>query len=631
MPFFRTDISDFAQLRGVPGNVYIDKTREIARLADPGQPSTLFLSRPRRFGKTLLVSTLEALFQGRQDLFAGTWLGQPDHWDWTQPPYTVIRLDMTEITGSLRDLSVLEKDLYAGVTDLYAQFALSLPVVEHRAFTLFRLLIERLAARAGQGVVVLVDEYDRPLVQNMSRPDLLPDILETMQDFYGILKSRRRDIHFTFMTGTTRVARAGLFSGANHFHDLSFAVPAGTLLGYTRADMHNNADFMASVVLCARNLGCSVPSLLAALEDHYNGYRFADRGEPVCNPYSLNACLQQLLDPDTALSWDLDNLPNVWVESGQSRLLFSAWRNHLRSASAPKFPDTLLQADISAVQKSNFDVADPDLLILMYQAGYLTRKQIRDPATEAWRDVPYFPNREVALTYHQTFLDWFGKELARWRTEGTVPRQFRPLRAAVERRTASALSGAVNDLLALMPYTLHTPATRKENAAITMANYEVYCQLFLFMALHAVADEATPEMAAHRGRMDLGVPVDGHILIFELKVDSSADRAGRQALARGYASRWRGSDRAVTICGLNFNTATHQLDGCVLWELGRFDQETRMWDREPFAGTSLYTLDVMAAQDFDRERFVAEHTIQWHDQDLPQTTIPLRPLYLGHG
>lgn len=627
--FFPTEFSEFADLRRAAGHVYIDKTRQISALVPIGRPAARFLSRPRRFGKTLLVSTLEALFQGRHELFAGTWIGDSGYWDWKQKPYPVIRLDMAHYNEpGAEPIGHVKRLMQQMLQEQYEKFDLSPPEPDTSLAVSLANLIRTLHRARARKVVILIDEYDTPVTANLHRPEVLDSMLELMRSFYGTLKRYQPHIHFTFMTGITRIARAGLFSGANHFTDLSFETPSSILLGYTRADMHNSTELMAGMAQGAYNLGCSVPTLLEALEHHYNGYLFAEGGEPVYNPFSLNACLEALQDPAKAQRWTLDNLPNFWAASGQTQFLFSVWRRHLQGTSALQFADTLWQASIRTVEEANFDVNTPDLFTLMYQTGYLTRKRIQNPDTGVQKDVTAFPNREVEITCRQSFLKWLQGQTARWRTDGHAPPLFQQLRMAVETRTAAAVSGAVNDLLATIPHTLHVPAVaRKEDRDKTITEYEIYCQATLFSVLRVVADDVhlQPELAAHRGRMDLGVPVGDHILIFELKVDRSADQAGKQALARGYASLWRSSARNVTLLGLNFNTGTHQLDGCVQWDLGQFDSHReREWDREPFADMSLYTMDLMAKQDLDREKFVAAQVVVWHDQYRPQMDRPSR-------
>lgn len=603
---FPTQFSEFVDLKRAHGCVYIDKTRQIADMVPGDRPAALFLARPRRFGKTLLLSILEALFQGQRQLFEDTWLGQSGHWDWAQPPYPVIRLDMAlapgrPLTGDpLETATAVAGRIQRQLERLYREFSIPLPGHDDIADLLGHLIysIRRVWQRK---TVVLMDEYDAPITQNMEHPDVQEEILRLMHAFYGTLKRESIHIHFTFMTGITRVARTGLFSGANHFADLSFDPSSSTLLGYTQADLHNSAGIMAGVEVGARHLECSPQALLDALEYHYNGYQFSAGGEPVYNPFSLNSCLNQLQNPAQAKNLGLDHLPNFWAESGTPRFLFGAWHQNLATT-----PADLMQVDIRTVEKINFNVAAPDLATLMYQSGYLTRKQVLDSATGTWQPALAFPNREVELTYRESFLDWLREQTEQWQATGDIPHLFHHLHQAVQTRGVQEIHHAVNAVLTALPYVLHVSGAKGDRG---IQDYEVYYQSLLFLMLSLVAGRVEVEGVVHRGRFDLGVTGGGHILIFELKVNGNAEQAVRQAMARQYASPWQDGSRPVTVLGLNFNSSTRRLANCVKWELGFFVPETQMWNREPFQDIALASLQLLDAA--DRERFAATCAVDW--------------------
>lgn len=612
--FLPTDIDSFALLQSRAEYIYIDKTREIADMLAESGSSTLFLSRPRRFGKTLLISILESLFQGDQQSFAGTWLGQPGHWDWTQPEYPVIRLNMAMHPGGFPDGTWMKRvhhtfrRIQTQMKRLYRQFSIPLPDPDDIADLLGHLIYSVRQVRQCP-VVVLIDEYDAPITMHMEHPDAMQEMLDLMRAFYGVLKTERAHIHFTFMTGITRIDQAGLFSGANHFWDLSMDPACSTLLGYTRTDMHDSADLMASVAQCAHNLGCSPQECLDALEQHYNGYLFAPEGETVCNPFSLNACLGQLQNPASAKPWKLDNLPNYWARSGQPWMLFAAWRRNLDYA-----PSTLLQTDIDRIEKACLDVASPDLFTLIYQSGYLTRKQIQDPDTGERKYVPDYPNREVEITYLNSFQEWLEDQIRQWQTGGNEPLLTRHLREAVRKRSAQDISRSVNTLQLAIPHGLHLS---KSSAGKTLYDYEVYCHERLYTMLRmAVAGELHSELDAGRGRLDLALRMDNHILIFELKVNGDAEQAGKQVLARMYPAPWQDGTKAVTIFGLNFDSGKCILETCVKWDLGFFDIQKGKWDREPFTDHVLEQLRGLPTPEA-RDEFVARQTVRWHEKEMP--------------
>ena len=306
-------VDDFGDIQSHPRYLYVDKTSSIGTLFSAEQTGPhMFLARPRRFGKTLLISLLESLFQGRRDLFAETWIGQEGHWDWEHNGHPVLRLDLSlrglhdaqrlaHVLGHLVQTQAARHDL---------QLASSLPP-DVQLVDLIRLLAEK----SGRKVVVLIDEYDMAITENLGRPDVLDDILDVMRAFYGALKTSVRYIRFTFVTGITHFARTSLFSGANHLTDLSFHPQWNVLLGFTQAELHHDPDMVALVQHCAAHLACAPEELYEALEYHYNGYRFARHGTPVFNPYSLAGCFDALGNPAQAGHWSLRNLPHFWAES----------------------------------------------------------------------------------------------------------------------------------------------------------------------------------------------------------------------------------------------------------------------------------------------------------------------------
>ena len=245
--------------------LYVDKTRCIADLMHP-QNQFVFLARPRRFGKSLLVSTLEALFQGERELFAGTWIHGND---WAWEPHAVLRLSMTEKrTGDL------ETSLRNRMTLLYQEHEMKMPIGDWSASELLEALIKRLARECK--VVVLIDEYDAPIHQNLERPDLLPDIRNTLRQFYGVLKDCEDDLHFAFLTGVTRFARTSIFSGLNNLIDVSFEPAFSDLLGFTEAELDRYlTPYMETMAQTQRR---SLRAVRRAVREWYDGYLRRKRG-----------------------------------------------------------------------------------------------------------------------------------------------------------------------------------------------------------------------------------------------------------------------------------------------------------------------------------------------------------------
>lgn len=595
-------ISNFRRMRRNPGYVYIDKTEPIADLLGDGSQTALFLARPRRFGKTLLVSTLEALFQGQRELFADTWIGQDDHWDWNQPARPVIRLDMS--LRNIRDPDKLEQRTRRKVERIYRKFSVPL-VYAHDADVLLEELIEEVAEMAQQEVVVLIDEYDTPITENIDRPAVQEDMLSFLRAFYGVLKSHSEYIHFTFMTGITRLARTGLFSGANHMIDLSFAARCSALLGFTQDELEHHPDIAACVAQGAHTLQCSPQEFRETLEHYYNGYQFARGGEPVYNPFSLIYCLHLLRDPAEAARWSLTHLPNAWAESGSPALLFRFLGGHLVSASPH-----MLAADLATIEKTSFDISAPHLATLMYQGGYLTRKSVWNARADTWMEQLAFPNREVEITYSESFRDWQESRMVQWAREN--PQEGSQLadwmRQALHTRDAQALYRTLDTYVESFPYPLH--ASRDDDPKDTY-DYEFYYQALMYAAFKMATRHVRAEIPTAQGRADITVELHSHILICELKVNGSADEASKQALARQYASPYLDQAKSVTVFGLNFDTARRALEHCVKWDLGCFRLASGHWDREPFGNISLSDLRLLPAA--ERETLIRQETVLWHE------------------
>lgn len=585
-------IADFSQLQypdaGFDAYAYVDKTPLIAQLAS--RTAHLFLVRPRRFGKTLLVSALQHLFQGNRAAFRGTWMDQPGHWDWTQT-YPVLRLDMD--LRNIHDPADLEQALQHYLWQLAGDAAVQVYASQHRThrgaageinveFTvpadhMLHSCIQYLAAQHPRHqIVVLVDEYDMPINENLDRTGV-EDIVDVMRAFYGALKRSMPLIRFTFVTGITRFARTGLFSGANHLVDISHRLKYNTLLGITQEELGRGV-LREHVQACAHNLGVSLSETYAALRQQYNGYCFSPRGEAVYNPFSLLHCLDLMADPDEGRALSLDDLPNYWAESGNTSLLhrIQTVRSGMMTWSGGK------THDIAEVSHVTYDVRKPDVTALLYQAGYLTYHIRPDNANggETYLD---FPNREVRVTFEGPLRQWMRNQLPTATGIQETPR-LSPLvpvlYQAWTQRDMPALCQALNQYLRLVPYPLH-PA---RDQAKTVLDYEFFYQAALYGPLQLLGLQTWVEVPLGKGRTDLMVAMGyEHVCLVEIKLNGTADQALRQVLARDYMMQSARDGLSVTAMGINVDTRVRRVTECVKWELGQCDLRTGLWEYEPFA------------------------------------------------
>ena len=298
------------------GFLYVDKTAGIRELIRPafGQ---YFLSRPRRFGKSLLISTLKAIFQGRRELFAGLALDRSDY-DWKR--YPVIHLDLG--TAAARTAEELEIGLgeYVKENADAAGIALGNATSSSR----FRELVLKLSAREGK-VVILVDEYDKPLLGHLGEPSA-KDIQRALKSFYGVVKGTEAHQRFVLLTGVSKFSKVSVFSDLNNLTDLTMDARTATLLGYTQAELE--ANFPDYIEALAAQIGKSREATLAELRLWYDGYRFEETAETVYNPVSVMKCFQER------------KFKNYWFETGTPTFLVDLLRRMPVSLGGREFAQT---------------------------------------------------------------------------------------------------------------------------------------------------------------------------------------------------------------------------------------------------------------------------------------------------
>ncbi|MDR3093774.1 MAG: AAA family ATPase [Bacteroidales bacterium] len=366
-------IQSFEKLRS-EGFLYVDKTKEIHRLTSS---NIVFLSRPRRFGKSLLVSTLGELYKGNQSLFEGLYIY--DKWDWTQQ-YPVIRIDWTNIEHGSRE--EMERSMLGF---LKRQAALSdISLVSEYAADCFAELIESLHRKEGNKVVVLIDEYDSPILDTMNQPEA-DGVRKFLQSFYKRLKANDDHLKFIFLTGVTKVAKVSIFSVLNSPDDITINDKYASICGYTQEELERN--FSEHIDDTAVRLEMTRENLLAKIRKMYDGYTW-DGKTSVYNPFS------------TLMFFENKKFSNYWFETGTPTFLI----NRLKKQGLAK---TVLEPVI--VDSSAFDSYDPDALgdiPLLFQTGYLTVKDEKMTDGDA-RYRLEVPNLEVRESLMKHLLNTF--------------------------------------------------------------------------------------------------------------------------------------------------------------------------------------------------------------------------------
>ncbi len=370
------DVQSFEKMR-TENYLYVDKTRHIYRMITEG--TFYFLSRPRRFGKSLLVSTLDCLFQGRKDMFEGLWIAEQRDWDWQ--PHPVVMLDFNLIPGDTPEQ--LQHYLAQQLEDIADEADISLQ--SDLPAILFKRLIVKLYKKTGKPVVVLIDEYDKRIIEHLGKGREHLEIAKANRDvlkqFFGVLKGQSvsSKLRLVFLTGVSRFSKISLFSDLNNLRDISMVEPYADMLGYTQEELE--VCFAKPIVRLAEKFGWTTFQVFAALARKYNGYRFSDALVRVYNPFSVLNALN-----DSALR-------DYWFESATPSFLVNLLRQEQYN-----LPE-IEELQVSRTIFTNFELESLWPEALLYQTGYLTIQDVQDGIYTL-----NYPNQEVKHAFSEALL-----------------------------------------------------------------------------------------------------------------------------------------------------------------------------------------------------------------------------------
>ena len=518
-------LQSFAEVRRT-GSVYVDKTDLVYRLVTGTKYN--FLSRPRRFGKSLLVSTLEAYFQGRKELFAGLAMEGLER-DWVK--YPVLHLDLSGVNYSR------EGKLEAGLNGVLSSWEqeycgeVSGDIFEVR----FRRVIERAHARTGRQAVVLVDEYDKPLLDAIDDEELLARNQDALRGFYGVLKGMDEHLRFVFLTGVTRFAHLSLFSGLNNLNDISLDAQYAALCGITEGELR--ANFGEGVRKLAERQGQTVEEAYGKLKEMYDGYRFSpDVQAGVYNPFSLLMALEK------------GEYGRYWYETGTPQFLFKLMvQDRVRVAELGSY--LMDESDLAAR-----GVAELGAAAALYQTGYLT--------IESYADGLYtmrLPNGEVEEAFFKGLLRYL------FPRNGRAVVSIRTFTGQIQAGQAAELMAGLHAFLAWGDYRVAGEA-------------ELYFQNVMLIIFKLLGQDARAEYAMGDGRIDLVVETPRFIYLFEFKLDKSAEAALAQIEEKGYVAPFALGRRAVVKLGVNFSSKTRNIAGCIIRSEGQDDVRMAVQD-----------------------------------------------------
>jgi len=502
-------IQTFENIR-TDGYLYMDKTALVYELVKGGK--YYFLSRPRRFGKSLLISTLEAYFQGRKELFRGLAIEQLEK-DWTQYPVLHLDLNAGKYNTSEALTSLLATQL------CYWENTYGSSTAEKTLSERFKGIIRRAYEQTGQKVVILVDEYDKPLLQVFGNKELQDDYRATLKAFYGVEKTMDGYIQFAFFTGVTKFSKVSVFSDLNNLTDITMDRRYAEICGFTEQEIHARLD--AEVEKLAEEQGLTHEACYAQLREYYDGYHFHPLAAGVYNPYSLLNAL------------DRREFGGYWFETGTPSFLVEAMRH------ANFRLDDMSQQRVTANLLGSIDNYSNDPLPLLFQSGYLTISSY-DPRFKKY--TLRHPNREVA----EGFTDYLVPYYAPAANRGSL--YIENFIADVEGGQPEAFVGRLDMLFARGDYQIAGDA-------------ELYFQNVLYVIFTMMGFYTEVERHTTDGRMDMVIQTPDYVYIFEFKLDKSADEALQQIEDKQYAKPFEHDSRKLYKIGINFSTQTRRMEG----------------------------------------------------------------------
>ena len=498
-------VQTFSEIRE-EGHCYVDKTPLIYQMTTTGK--YYFLSRPRRFGKSLLVSTLQAAFSGQKDLFNGLFL--ENNWDW-QTVYPVLNLSLG--SGIHENRSILDGVLASTIAEIAQVYCIEL--VESSTSLRFKELIRKLHAKYAQRVVILIDEYDKPILDNIDRPEIAAEMREGLKNFYSVIKDSDAHVKFALLTGVSKFSKVSLFSGLNNLKDITLDPRYATLCGYTESDIHDVfSDYLQGIDF-------------DQLRQWYNGYNFL--GEKVYNPY------------DVLLFLDLRLYRNYWFETGSPGFLIKLIQE--RHYAISNLESVLASDELLG----SFDIEHIQLETLLFQTGYLTIDKVESLGSSVFYTLKY-PNIEVKSSLTNSLLTHLTQ------TPAANVRNQKIIYHALQQGDMPTIKEQFHAFFASIPHDWY----RKN----LLSGYEGYYASIVYCYFAALGLDVTAEDTTNKGRIDLTVKLDNRIFLIEFKVishDKKPSNALRQIKEKHYQEKFQNQGFKLYLVGVTFNKNTRNI------------------------------------------------------------------------
>ena len=508
-------IQNFEKIRK-EGYFYIDKTALVYQLVKTG--SYYFLSRPRRFGKSLLISTLEAYFQGKKELFTGLAVEKLEK-DWIQ--YPILHLDLN--IGKYDAPDSLDKILNDHLELWESQYGTR--PSEVTSALRFKGVVSRAYEQTGQRVVILVDEYDKPMLQAIGNQELQKEYRNALKPFYGVLKTMDGCIKFALLTGVTKFGKVSVFSDLNNLNDLSMWNKYIDICGISDKELQENLE--EEMHEFAEAQGMTYEQFRDKLREYYDGYHFTQNSIGIYNPFSLlNA-------------FDRKEFGSYWFETGTPTYLIELLKRYHydleHMAHAETYADVL-----------NSIYGDEEPLPVIFQSGYLTIKGYNE---EFGLYRLGFPNREVEEGFVKFLIPYYTR-FNKIEAPFEIQRFVQEIRAG----EPDAFFRRLQSFFADTPYEL-------------VKDLELHYQNVLFIVFRLVGFYVKAEYHTSQGRIDLVLQTDKYIYVMEFKLDGTAEEALHQINDKQYALPFAADSRKVLKIGVNFSNTTRNIERWVVEEL----------------------------------------------------------------
>src|SRR5574344_1204190 len=498
-------IQNFEKIRN-DGYVYVDKTELIYKLADTG--SYYFLSRPRRFGKSLLISTMDAYFSGKRELFKGLAIEKLEQ-KWTK--YPILHLDLN--TAKYEDKGSLEGVLNDSLS--YWEQSYGTSPTEVTLELRFKGIVRRACEKTGERVVILVDEYDKPLLQTIDNEELQDEYRSTLKAFYSVLKTQDQYIKFGFLTGVTKFGKVSVFSDLNNLDDISMDERYIDICGMTEKEIHSYFD--EEIAALGEKNGMDKDECYEYLKNQYDGYHFETDTIGIYNPFSLLNTLAK------------KKFKDYWFETGTPSFLVQLLKQSDYDL------NNLQEEQQSADMLNSIDSMSKDPIPIIYQSGYLTIKGYDERFK--WYRLG-FPNKEVEDGFIRYLLPFY------------IPVE--------EKKSEFFIENFINDVEKGNPdgFMERMQTMFADGDYRVTGKMEKYFQNVMYVIFKMMGFYTDVERTTSRGRIDVTLQTRDYIYVMELKLDGSADDALNQIEEKCYAAPFANDKRKLYKIGVNFSSET---------------------------------------------------------------------------